>query len=362
MATIVDVARAAGVSVQTVSAVINEKSGISEATRARIRAIVTELDYQPNQLASSLRSQRTRTVGILVPSITNPYWPEMVRGAEDMAHHNGYAVFLCNTDGDPVKRRTYIQLLRRQRVAGIFSTMGMADADSAGLLTAGIHVALSGDPGAYERMVTLHVDDHQGGYDATTHLLDLGHRRIGIVAPDDTPGAGRRAGYRAALTERGIAPDPDLIVIGEFDVPSGQIGAQRLMALPSPPTAIVAGNDLIAIGAITALKRLGKRVPEDLSVIGFDDIPMAELYDPPLTTIAQPLYEMGAHAMRAILDRIHDPALPGTSTTFATPLIVRRSTATVGELEPRPGAAPGTRTPGTGVGHQPASREELPMK
>lgn len=336
VATIVDVARAAGVSVQTVSAVINDKSGISEATRARIRAIVRELDYQPNQLASSLRSQRTRTVGILVPSITNPYWPEMVRGAEDVAHHHGYAVFLCNTDGDLAKLRTYIQLLRRQRVAGIFSTLELAASDSAGLLAAGIRVALSGDPREYERAVSIHVDDQQGGYAATSHLLDLGHRRIGIIVPDCDPGVDRRAGFLAALGERGIASDPALIAIGEFDVPSGQAGAQRLMALPSPPTAIVAGNDLIAIGAITALKRLGARVPEDVSVIGFDDIPMAELYDPPLTTIAQPLYEMGAYAMRAILDRIHDPALPGTSTTFATPLVVRRSTAAVSEREPRP--------------------------
>jgi LacI family transcriptional regulator len=364
MATMTDVAKAAGVSIQTISAVINGKSGISEATRQRVLRVIEELDYHPNQLASSLRSRRTRTIGILVPSITNPYWPEMVRGAEDVAHRNGYAVFLCNTDGDPTKEHSYIQLLRRHRVAGFFSTIGGNVRDIEALLASGIRVALGGTAQIHEQIVAINVDDWRGGFDATAHLLTLGHRRVAIVAPVKGPGAGRRAGYTDALRERGLAPDSDLMVPAEFEIPSGQIGARQLMALPHPPTAIVAGNDLIAIGAITALKRLGKHIPEDVAVVGFDDIPMAALYDPPITTIAQPLYEMGAYAMQAILDRVRNPALPGTAVVFDTPLIVRRSTMVTAadEEESQPGAAPGTRTPGARATYYPAACEEVSMK
>jgi LacI family transcriptional regulator len=366
MSTIVDIARAAGVSVQTVSAVINDKAGISEATRARIRQVIKEFDYQPNQLASSLRSKRTRTIGILVPSITNPYWPEMVRGAEDVAHREGYVVFLCNTDGDQTKLDTYIRALRRQRVAGLFFTGGgeIAIAEIAALVAGGVHLALNESRSRHEKVVTVHVDDHRAGYDATEHLLDLGHRRIGVIAPLDTAGAGRRAGYRTALGEWGISVDPELMIPAAFDMESGQSGARRLLALATSPTAIVAGNDMIAIGVISTLKQQGKRVPEDVAVIGVDNIPMAALYDPPLTTIAQPLYEMGASAMQAILDRVRNPALPGVALTFATPLIVRRSTVAtaITEEEPQPGAAPDTRTPGPGAERPPVLYEEVSMK
>jgi LacI family transcriptional regulator len=366
VATITDVARVAGVSVQTVSAVINDKAGISEATRARIRQIVSDLDYQPNHLASSLRSRRTHTIGILVPSITNPYWPEMVRGVEDLAHREGYVVFLCNTDGDPSKLHTYIRALRRQRVAGLFFSGGgeITDAEIEALVADGIHVVLNDNRSRHEKIVTVHVDDHRGGFDATTHLLDLGHQRIAIIAPLETAGSGRREGYLAALSDRGITADSELMITATFDMESGQRGARRLLALPSMPSAIVAGNDMIAIGVISALKQQGKRVPQDVAVIGFDNIPIAALYDPALTTIAQPLYEMGASAMQAILDRVRNPALPGVSLTFATPLIVRRSTVATAnnEEEPQPGAAPDTRTPVTGVERPPALCEEVVMK
>jgi LacI family transcriptional regulator len=366
MATIVDVARAAGVSVQTVSAVINDKAGISEATRVRIRQIVKDLDFHPNQLASSLRSRRTHTIGILVPSITNPYWPEMVRGVEDLAHREGYVVFLCNTDGDSSKLHTYIRALRRQRVAGLFFTGGgeMTPAEVESLAADGMHLVFNDHRSRHEKIVSVHVDDRLGGYDATAHLLALGHTRIGIIAPQETAGKRRREGYLAALREQGIAADPDLMIPATFDMESGQQGARSLLALPALPTAIVAGNDMIAIGVISTLKKHGKRVPEDVAVIGFDNIPIAALYDPPLTTIAQPLYEMGACAMQAILDRVRDPALPGVAHTFATPLIVRRSTVATAndEEEPQPGAALGTRTPEAGVERPLAAREEVLMQ
>ncbi|MGH2389624.1 MAG: substrate-binding domain-containing protein, partial [Chloroflexota bacterium] len=224
-------------------------------------------------------------------------------------------------------------------------------------------LALSEKVSRHEKIVTIHVDDQQAGYDATAHLLNLGHQRIGIIAPLETAGTERREGYLAALRDWGITPDPELMIPATFDMESGRIGARQLPTLAAAPTAIVAGNDMIAIGVISALKQQGKRVPEDVAVIGFDNIPIAALYDPPLTTIAQPLYEMGAAAMQAILDRVHNPALPGVTLTFATPLIVRRSTAATAntEEEPQPGAASDIRTPVTGVERRPALYEEVFM-
>jgi LacI family transcriptional regulator len=376
MATIVDVARVAGVSVQTVSAVINGQPGASKATRERIRHIIKELDYQPSSLARGLRSQSTRTIGILIPTLTNPYWTEMVRGAEDMAHRNGYAVFLGNTEGEPTRHSAYLQSLRRQRVVGIFFCDDVSCVEEVDQLTAsGVHVVVN-MAGWQPRgkAVSLAIEDEVAGCTATTHLLDLGHRRIGFIGPwnvagivvfGHNTGLPRRQGYERALRERGVEPDPDLAVMGQYDVADGQTGARRLMEAVSPPTAIVAANDLIAIGVLRALKRLGKQVPEDVAVVGFDNIPIAKLYDPPLTTVAQPLYEMGTCATQAILDRVQDPELPGGRFIFPTTLIVRRSTvAGVDDDadEPRPREAADKHTLGQGVSSTPYQWQEAPMR
>ncbi len=354
MTTMTDVATAVGVSIQTISAVINDKPGISEATRARVRHAIAELDYHPNMLASGLRSRRTRTIGVLISSITNPYFPEIVRGVEDVAHREGYALFLCNTDEDSAKQLDYLRLLRRHNVAGLVAVSGTGAVDGRRipewLVAHEAPVVLMGGDRTHEKIVTTGVDDHRGGYLATAHLLDLGHQRIGVVTGPPNHGVSlrRMAGYEEALRGRDIPPDPKLVVPGGFDAASGQSGARRLMALDTPPTAIIAGNDLAAIGAMAVLKRLGRRIPEDVAVVGYDNIEMAALYDPPLTTVAQPLYDMGAFAMQAILDRIADPRLGGTHRIFETPLIVRRSTLATwrDDEQPQPGETPRKRTPG----------------
>jgi LacI family transcriptional regulator len=332
MATMTDVAKAAGVSIQTISAVINGKSGISAATRERVLRVIEELDYHPNMLASSLRSQRSTTIGVLVASITNPFFPGVVRGIEDAAQRNGYSVFLCNTDDDPAKQNSYLRLLRRHRVGGLIAASGTGSVDGQRiveyLLDHGVPVVILGNRQGHPRMVALTVDDHIGGYDATAHLLDIGHRRIGIITgpPSHREAKERLEGYFAALRDRSIDADPDLVVPGAFSTAGGQAGAFQLMSLVAPPTAVVAANDLAAIGAIAVAKRLGKRVPEDVAVVGYDDIEMAALYDPPITTIAQPLYEMGTTALEAVLERTRDPKLEGGVITFPSRLIVRGST------------------------------------
>lgn len=326
-----DVARAANVSKQTVSAVINNKSGISEKTRVRIRRIIAKLDYEPNMLASSLRGQGSFTVGVVIPSITNPFYPEIVRGIEDEAQRHGYSLFLCNSDENPEKEIKYLQLLRRHRIAGLIAaTLHERPAWTEALtnLAQRIPVVVLGPFRPSEKVVQITLDDIEGFVKATSHLLDLGHVRIGmIMPPPDKPNGGslRVTGFLKAHKLRGKEVPSELLVPGGWHVKEGQNGAARLMELRVPPTAIVAPNDMAAIGAITKLKELDRRVPEDVAVIGYDNIAIAEWYDPSLTTVDQPHYQMGQRAMQAMLKRLEDPSEPAEVVKFETSLIIRRS-------------------------------------
>jgi DNA-binding LacI/PurR family transcriptional regulator len=327
-----DVARAANVSKQTVSAVINNKSGISEKTRVRIRKIIARLDYEPNMLASSLRGQSSFTVGVVIPSITNPYYPEFVRGIEDEAQRHGYSLFLCNSDEDPDKEVKYLQLLRRHRIAGlIVATIHVQPSWTEALKNLAaqrIPVVTLGSFRPSEKVVQITIDDAEGFVKATSHLLDLGHDRIGmIMPPPPAPNAESRRviGFLKAHTLRGKEAPSELLVPGGWHVKEGQDAAARLMELSVPPTAIVAPNDMAAIGAITKLKELGRRVPEDVAVVGYDNIAIAEWYDPALTTVDQPHYQMGQGAMQAMLKRLENTSEPAEVVTFETSLIVRRS-------------------------------------
>ena len=333
----IDVAKLANVSIQTVSAVINDKPGITEQTRVRVRDAIAELDYHPNFLASSLRAQRSFTVGVLIPSITNPFFPEFVRGIEDVAQKHGYSLFLCNSDDDQQKALNYLQLLRKHRIAGLIAAFQPRETEGhrvlQSLLDHRVPVVLMGSRRPDERIVTLTEDDEHGTFLATSHLLDLGHCRIGMITP---PVGGeveknRVAGFLKAHASRSIQVASELLVPGGFDVSDGQRGVSVLMRLRKPPTAIVAANDLVAIGSLNALRHLNKRVPEDVAVVGYDNIRMAELFDPAITTIAQPLYEMGETAMRAILARISNRELSGEMVKFETRLLVRASS--VGQHE-----------------------------
>lgn len=327
-----DVARAARVSKQTVSAVINNKSGISEKTRIRVRQIIARLDYQPNLLAGSLRAQRSLTVGVVIPSITNPFYPELVRGIEDEAQRQGYSVFLCNADEDSEKEIQYLHLLRRHRIAGLIAaTIKVNPAWTEELKSLARHgVPVVFVPSTHQlsdEVVSIAVNDEEGFVKATDHLLDLGHKRIGMISPPPDPGnpSPRVAGFLKAHARRKMKVPSELIVRGGWHVADGQQGAAELLQLSRPPTAIVAPNDMAAIGAIMKIKELGRRVPEDIAVVGYDNIAIAEWYDPALTTVDQPHYLMGQRAMQAMLDRLKKPNEPAEMIEFETTLIVRRS-------------------------------------
>jgi DNA-binding LacI/PurR family transcriptional regulator len=340
------VARAAGVSIQTVSAVINNKSGISEKTRARIRKIIARLDYQPNLLASSLRGQRSFTIGVLIPSIANPFYPELVRGIEDEAQRHGYSLFLCNSDEDPEKEVNYLHLLRRHRIAGLIAgtinehpawTQALKNLAAQGVSI----VLLLGASRPSEKITLITTDDQEGLVKVTSHLLDLGHDRIGMIMPPLTPTGEqpRVTGFVQAHALRGKKVEPEVLVQGGWHVTEGQEGALQLMRLPVPPTAIVAPNDMAAIGAITKLrhpdlcqrsgvlklKEMNLKVPDDVAVVGFDNISIARWYDPPLTTVDQPRHQMGERAMQELLKRFENPSTPAEVVKFETSLIIRHS-------------------------------------
>jgi DNA-binding LacI/PurR family transcriptional regulator len=331
--TIIDVARVAEVSIQTVSAVVNRKPGISEPTRERVLRAIEHLQYRPNGIASSLRAQRSHTVGVVIPTITNPFFPEFVRGAEDAASQKGYSIFLCNADEDGEKEIQYLWLLQRHRVAGILvsSVSGPAASEPVLKELASNHmpIACLGAARPGQGIVTLSVRESEITRVAASHLLELGHRRIGFITPPPCKSIARLRieGFQKAFSDAGLPLRPEYLVDGGFEFQNGIRGAERLLSLRFPPTAMVAANDLVAIGAIATLKKHGYRVPKDISVVGIDDIQMAALLDPPLTTVTQPIYEMGRQGMESILRRIHHPELETSEILFETQLTIRQSTA-----------------------------------
>ena len=324
-----DVAERAGVSVTSVSHVINETRPVSYELRERVLAAMEELGYQPNRLARSLRSGKTQTIGTIVPDNADPFFAEVARGIEDTAFENGYSLILCNSDANLGKEAFYTDVLVEKQVDGIlFLAAGLSTERILDLQQRGMPVVVVDRelPGANVDLVV--TDNAGGGWSATSHLIDLGHRRIGyITAPSDlTLSEYRSTGYRKALEEAGIAENGKLVVRGNFDFKSGYRAARQLLANDKQPTAIFASNDIMAIGAICAAVESGLQVPQDLSVVGYDDIPLASYSNPPLTTIAQPNYDMGVRAASLLLERLHDPGRPSQRIVLDVELRIRRST------------------------------------
>jgi LacI family transcriptional regulator len=303
--TIRDVAQAAGVSVATVSRVVSGSSHhVKPGTRERVVAAVARLRYQPNLVARGLKKRVTHTVGLIVPDISNPFFPAIARGMEDVAHRAGFGVLLCNTYEDLAKERAYLTLLDTRMVDGmIFATVGSA-AHVRMLRKRGVPAVLIARVPERVGVDAVLVDNRRGTREATEHLLKLGHRQIAFIGgPPTLPDATeRRAGYEQALTTAGIAVTPALIHDGGFRAEGGATAVDALLEQGVPFTAIVAANDLMAIGAMQRLRRRGRRIPEDVAIVGFDDITFASLVEPRLTTVAQPKYRMGRLAMERLLD------------------------------------------------------------
>lgn len=328
--TIRDVAKAAGVGLATVSRVLNNNGYVKPETRDRIQQAAAELGFVPNMVARSLVRKSTATIGLIIPDITNPFFPAVTRGVEDAASEAGYTVFLCNTDNDQTMEAQDVKKLRERMVDGIIF-VGTSDRRELveTLLADGVPVVVTDRQVADLDVDSVLVDNTAGAVAACRHLLDLGHTRIGHAAGHRLTRTGhdRFAGYTRALKDAGIRVDDALVAWGDFTVESGYRVAQVLLGRSPRPTAIFAANDMMAFGVMRAAQEAGVAVPDHLSVVGFDDIQMAGLVRPGLTTVRQPAYEMGRVAMCMLKERMAGTASgSGRHHTFQPELVVRGTT------------------------------------
>ncbi|NCF68042.1 MAG: substrate-binding domain-containing protein [Chloroflexi bacterium] len=331
MPTIRDVAKRAGVASMTVSRVINNSGYVSEATRAKVEAAVEELGYVPNMLGPSLRFNQTNTLALVVTDITNPFWTTIARGAEDAAHASDYSVILCNSDESPEKQEQYLTMLLKRRIDGILLAPACSSAEPVELIQKQrVAVVVLDRTVPVADVDIIRGDSIGGASQLTKHLLHLGHRQIAMLSgPQEvSTSADRVLGYRQALHEAGLEPDKNHIIWGNYTPTSGYSMTEKILSAVPRPTAIFAANNFIAIGALRALRDAGLKVPEDMSLVSFDDIPEVISLDPFLTTVTQPTYEMGYKATEMLLARLTSGGLQEyQSILLPTEIIVRRSSS-----------------------------------
>ncbi len=344
MSTISDVAKRAGVSTMTVSRVVNNTGYTSAATRTRVEAAIVELGYVPNALARQLRSKRTKTIALVVSDISNPFFTTIARGVEDFFVGHGFSVMYCNTDEDETEEERYLLMLIERQVDGILLVPSRSSGDSFRLLRAHrMPVVVLDRRISAEHVDSVSCDSEAGAHALAKILLDLGHRRIAVLTGrrEVSTSIDRVAGCRRALEEAGLDLPDELVHWGGFNFgKSNQADGRRMAAemLEAPgerPTAVFCANNFIAFGAIRALHDAGLRVPDDISVVAFDDLPEEWISEPFLTVAAQPAYEIGNRAAALLLDHIrgdHEPK--GESIVLPFDLRIRRSAA-----PPRPRAA-----------------------
>jgi LacI family transcriptional regulator len=327
-ANIYDVAKRAGVSVFTVSAVINKTGQSSLALQRRVEAAVRDLNYRPNLLARSLAKQKTQLLGMIVTDISNPFFPLVVRGAEDTAQKAGYSILLCNSDNQKEKEENYLDLLVSKRVDGILLTVtpGPMDPSVRRMLTDArvpVVLVMRITPDLpYDAVVT---DDHQGAFDGVSHLARIGHRRIAFVSGplEVSNGASRWKGYRKALHTHGLTYDPNLTVEGDYRIESGYRAGLAL--LPRRPDAVFVANYLMTVGLMQAADEMGMSCPADYALASFDDYPWLRCFRPRLTTIELPKYELGLRSTQMLLERISGKQGKPTIRRLQPQLCVRES-------------------------------------
>jgi LacI family transcriptional regulator len=294
-----------------------------------VLAAVARLEYRPSVIARGLRLQRTRTLGMLVPDITNPFFPPIIRGAEEAARERGYELVLCNTDDSPERETASLRLLRERQADGLLmATSRMADATVAAIRRERFPFVLVNRGSRVSADLSVEVDNERAAANVIAHLAGLGHRRIAHIAgpSSTTTGAERASGYREAMRAHGLATDASLIAEADaYAEPSGYAAAVKL--LRASPTAIFAANDLLILGALRAAREAGLRVPQDVSLVGVNDIPLVGLIDPPLTTVRVPQREMGDIAARMLIAVLENEPVGRRHVLLDTTLIVRGSTA-----------------------------------
>lgn len=327
------VADKAGVSTATVSRVLRDYSGVKEKTRKKVLKVITDLNYEVNAVARSLRQKRTNTIGIIVGNVLSQFYSIIAKSVEDVAQKNGYNMILCNGDDDPQKELKYLKVLKSNRVDGIILTPTGKNSDY-------INWLIESDT----KMVLLDrlidgvecdaalVDNETGAYKAVKHLIDQGYRKIAIITGylDRTTGRGRLNGYLRALNEAGIPRDDTLIKVGNFKKRSGIELTKEILQMENRPEAIFVSNIDMTLGTIIIIKEMGLKIPDDIGIVSFDDSEWAMLLDHPITVISQPVYSLGSTSAEMLIKRINDEQIGLNNKpiviTLNTELIIRSST------------------------------------
>lgn len=323
--TIKDLAKKLNVSYATVSKALRDKSDISEEMKRKVRKAAEELNYKPNFIARGLVTRQTNTIGLIVPDITNPFYSEIARAIEETVNTEGYSVFLCNSNWDNDKENEYINLLASNKVDGII--MAPTGTNGINLEDIEVPVVTVGTKKSYNNESYVVIDDEKGGFIAVEHLIKEGCHKVMFVGGRGKVQSNkeRLEGYKRALSKSGIAIDKNYIRSGNFKQESGYLITKKALMERVVPDGIFAGNDLLALGAIQAVMEYGLKIPEDVKIIGFDDIPFARLPEIGLSTILQPKYRMGEIASNMLMARIKNPDETLENVMLKPKLILRKT-------------------------------------
>ena len=322
-----DVAKLAGVSSATVSKYINRVGYISPDLKARIEKTIEKLDYQPNLVARNLKMKISNTIGMIFPDIENDFFISLITKAEEIAFKQGYSIILCNTQNNPEKEKYYVKILKGRIVDGYIIITSFND-------RAYLEKAMKKEKVVYldrnigiKGQILVKLDNVKGAETAIDYLTDLGHKKIGLlnVSTGITPGAERYKGYLKALKKKKIKPDSDLIRISDFTVEDSIKKTQDILELKKRPTAILSISDRVTIGALKAIKNLGMKIPDDISIIGFDDFKTSELLNPPLTAVVQPAYEFGEVGINTLIKIIGGQKLENKTIILEPKFVIRKS-------------------------------------
>ncbi|HYE82648.1 MAG TPA: LacI family DNA-binding transcriptional regulator [Clostridia bacterium] len=325
--TIKDIAKKIGISYATVSRALNNRAGVNPETREIVLEMAKKMGYQPNAIARGLVMKYTHTIALVIPDITNPFFPEIVRTVEDVASELGYNTFLCNTNWDIEKEQSYLKLLQEKRVDGIILKPA-SDSEGNSFGNISVPLVLLDRTSKDDVYSCIEVDDKRGGFLATKHLIESGYKKIAFIGGklDSYSDSQRKEGYMQALSRYKYEIDETLIKNGSFKTKSGYEIMNNLIKSGNTPDAVFAGNDVIALGVMQSAKENGLDVPGDLGIVGYDDIDYAKLPQIQLTTIAQPKYQIGRCAVELLLKEINDRENKVSKIVILEPELIIRST------------------------------------
>jgi len=327
-ATIRDVARKSNVSLMTVSRVVNKKGNVSKSTAAKVLKAIRELNYRPNITARSLAAKKSDFITIIVPDISNPFFSEMVKGAEDFARENGYNIFLGDTEGKVELEKEYIDAAANRMADGIILVAPRSEDNFICKINDNIPLVIVDRFINKNGILQVYIDNLKGAMSAVEHLINLNHKYIAFLSgPRDVQDSlQREKGYIMALKKHNIPVDPKLILTGDFSFEGGRDAFEKFFSNYPKPTAIFVSNDIMAFGLIQRAHEMNVKVPKDVSVVGFDDISLSSLINPPLTTVRHSMLKMGSKAVELLVNKLNNKVDTKIGFNLENTLIVRKST------------------------------------